>query len=169
MSPRLKLKTGDVFAVPIHETRVGVGQIVATYGKDAYYFAIFDVVAPDSASIDLEQATHGRLMFLALSLDAKFAAGHWSVVGTRPVRDGIPLPAFKEVVGGPERVDVVDFSGERRRRAQPAEAELLPNRKIVAPVRLEKALRAKHGLERWTEAYSELAPNETMTTERLFS
>ena len=165
---RLKLKTGDVFAVPIDEARVGVGQIVATYGKDAYYFAIFDVTPPDSASIDLEQAPQQRVVFLALSLDAKLAAGHWSVLGHRPVRDGMPLPAFKEAVGSPDRIDVVDYSGGRRRAAQAAEAKLLPNRKVVAPVRLEKALRAKHGLEPWNEAYSDLAPNETATTERLF-
>lgn len=165
---RLKLKAGDVFSVPIDDTRVGVGQIVATYGKDAYYFAIFDIVAPDAASIDVEQAPLDRVLFLALSLDAKLAAGHWSVVGHRPVREGIPLPAFKEAVGAPDRIDVVDYSGERRRPAQAAEAELLPNRKVVAPVRLEKALRAKHGLEPWTEAYSDLAPNESMTTARLF-
>ena len=165
---RLKLKTGDVFAVPIDEARVGVGQIVATYGKDAYYFAIFDVTASDLGSIDLEQAPQQRVVFLALSLDAKLAAGHWSIVGHRPVREGMPLPAFKETVGSPDRIDVVDYSGERRRPAQAAEVELLSNRKVVAPVRLEKALRAKHGLEPWTEAYSDLAPNETATTERLF-
>ena len=165
---RLKLKTGDVFSVPIDGARVGVGQIVATYGKDAYYFAIFDIVAPDVASIDLEQAPLGRVLFLALSLDAKLAAGHWNVVGHRPVREGMPLPAFKEAVGVPDRIDVVDYSGEKRRPAQSAEVELLPNRKVIAPVRLEKALRAKHGLEPWSEAYTDLAPNESMTTAQLF-
>jgi len=166
---RLKLKTGDVFAVPLDEARVGVGQIVGTYGKDAYYFAIFDATAPDAASIDLERAPQERVVFLALSLDAKLAAGHWRVVGHRPVREGMPLPAFKEAVGSPDRIDVVDYSGDRRRTAQAAEAELLPNRKVVAPVRLEKALRAKHGLEPWTEAYTDLAPNEMGTTDRLFN
>lgn len=165
---RVKIKTGDVFSVPIDDTRVGVGQVVATYGKSAYYFAIFDSVAADSASIDLSEATQQRLVFLALSLDAKLVVGDWTIVGHQPVRADLPLPAFKEVVGGPERVDVVDYSGERRRRAQPSEAELLPNRKVVAPVRLEKALRAKHGLEPWTEAYTDLAPNESMTTAQLF-
>jgi hypothetical protein len=166
---RLELKTGDVFTVPVDETRVGVGQIVATYGKDAYYFAIFDTTAADAASVDLEHATQQRVVFLALSLDAKLAAGHWNVVGHQPVPSGMPLPAFKEVVGSPHRVEVVDYTGSRRRPAQGAEAKLLPNRKVVAPVRLEKALRAKHGLEPWTEAYSDLAPNETTTTERLFA
>lgn len=165
---RRRLKVGDVFTVPIDDGRAGIGQIVATYGKDAYYFAIFDVVAPNSGSIDLEQALNARVVFLALSLDAKLAAGHWALVGHQPVRQDMPLPAFKEAVGSPDRIDVVDYAGEQRRPAEGAEAELLPNRKVVAPVRLEKALRAKHGLEPWTEAYSDLAPTDTMTTERLF-
>ena len=138
------------------------------YGNDAYYFAIFDVVASDPAAVDVEEALDARVVFLALSLDAKLAAGHWTLVGHRPVSKTMPLPAFKEAVGGPDRIDVVDYSGEHRRPAQGAEAELLPNRKVVAPVRLEKALRAKHGLEPWTEAYSDLAPVDTMTSERLF-
>src|SRR3989442_10977435 len=114
---RAKLSVGDVFSLPIDEDRVGLGQIVATYGKDAYYFAVFDAVsAPDS--IDVDVVLDHRVIFLMLSLDAKLAAGHWRVVGNRPVRPDMPLPAFKEAVGGPERIDVVDYSGERRRPAQ---------------------------------------------------
>ena len=164
----LKLRAGDVFTVPIEGSRVGVGQIVASYRKDAFYFAIFDTTSEDAAAVDLEHATRQGVVFLALSLDAKLAAGHWKVIGHLPVRSEMPLPAFKEVVGSPDRVDVVDYTGERRRPARGGEVHLLPNRKVVAPVRLEKALRAKHGLEPWIEAYSELAPNEATTTERLF-
>jgi hypothetical protein len=165
---RLSLKTGDVFSVPIDGDRVGVGQIVGTYGEHAYYFAIFDAVSAVGVPVDLDRAVRERVVFLALSLDAKFAVGDWAVIGSRAVRDDMPLPAFKEMVGGPERIDVVDYSGRRRRPAAAAESELLPNRKVVAPVRLEKALRAKHGLQPWTEAYSDLAPNENTTTARLF-
>jgi hypothetical protein len=164
---RSKLKVGDVFTVPIDESRTGVGQVVGTYGKDAYYFAIFDVAGP-ADSLDVDDAVGKRVLFLALSLDAKLAAGHWSVIDHRPVRSDMPLPAFKEAVGAPGRVDVVDHAGQRRRPAQGSEAQLLPNRKVVAPVRLEKALRAKHGLEPWQEAYTDLAPDETTTTARVF-
>ncbi|HEV2251351.1 MAG TPA: Imm26 family immunity protein [Candidatus Limnocylindria bacterium] len=165
---RLKLNVGDVFTVPIDDSRIGIGQIVGAYGKDAYYFAIFDATASPREQLDLGKAIDQRVLFLALSLDAKLAAGHWTVVGSQPVRDDMPLPAFKEVVGSPDRVDVVDFSGERRRPAGASEADLLPNRKVVAPVRLEKALRAKHGLEPWIEAYGDLAPNDAMSTAKLF-
>lgn len=165
---RLRLRVGDVFSVPLDDQRFGLGQVVATFGKDAYFFALFEPAFERAEEPDLEQAVRAPVAVLALSLDAKIAAGDWVVLGNRPVADGMPLPAFKEMVGGPDRVDVVDFSGERRRRAQGEEAEWLPNRKVVAPVRLEKALKAMHGLEPWNDAYAALEPSEVATTARLF-
>jgi hypothetical protein len=58
----------------------------------------------------------------------------------------------------PGAFDVVDYAGERRRRATDDEAESLPFRTIVAPIRLEKALRALHDLEPWDDVYDELRP-----------
>jgi hypothetical protein len=166
---RLKLSVGDVFTLPIDDSRIGVGQIVGKYGAEGYYYiAIFDFIASLRGSVDIDDAVSKRVLFLALSLDAKLWAGHWELVGNRRVADQMPLPAFKEVVGTPDRVDVVDFSGERRRRASPLEAEVLSNRKVVAPVILEKALRAKFGVEPWLEIYTDLAPDEIATSARLF-
>lgn len=164
----VRLRVGDVFSVPLDDRRFGLAQVVATYGKDAYFFALFEPAFARDEQLDLEQALRAPVALLALSLDAKIAAGDWVVLGNQPVAEGMPLPAFKEMVGGPDRVDVVDFSGERRRRARGEEAEWLPNRKIVAPVRLEKALKAKHGLEPWNEAYAALEPSQVATTARLF-
>lgn len=48
-----------------------------------------------------------------------------------------------------------------------SEADWLPNRKIVAPVRLEKALKAKHGAEPWDNAYAVLELSQVATTARL--
>lgn len=169
MVRRRRWKIGDVFTIPVDEIRCGVGQIVGVYGDDAYYLAVYDYVAPQADYVDADEALQARVVFLALSLDAKLAAGHWTVVDSRAVPPSVHLPAYKEAVGGPGRIHVVDYSGAQRRPASVAEADLLPNRKIVAPVRLERALRAKHGLEPWAEAYSELAPVDCMTTERLFN
>jgi hypothetical protein len=157
-----------VFSVPLDDRRFGLGQVVGTFGKDAYFLALFEPAFTRGEQLDLEQVVQGAVAFLALSFDAKIAAGDWVVIGNQPVSADTPLPAYKEMVGGPDRVDVVDFSGERRRRAQGEEAEWLPNRKIVAPVRLEKALKAKHGLEPWKAAYAALEPSHVATTARLF-
>lgn len=168
MTRGAKLQTGDVFTIPLDENRIGVGQVVATYLDDGYYFAVFDATFPPDTSLDLDSLVREPIAFLTLSLDALIHAGHWVVVGRAPVTDDLPLPAYKEMVGGPERVDVVDYSGRRRRRASAAEAGTLPNRSIVAPARLEKALRAHCGLEPWQEAFAKLRPSASPTTAKLF-
>jgi len=152
-----KLTVGDVLLVPTGDGRAGVGQVVATYGKDAYFFAIFDRVlsleeAPDQAA----KAVTRPLLLLACSFDAKLHAGHWTIVAHSPVDPTIPLLAYKEVVGWPPKVDVVDHSGTQRRSATQAEADSLPNRKIISPAILEKAFRASVGLEPWLPAFDEL-------------
>jgi hypothetical protein len=161
-------RVGDVFSVRIDEERFGLGQVVAVYGNNAYFFALFEPTFAQGQRLDLEREVRAPVALLALSLDAKIAVGDWRVLGNAPVPDDMPLPAFKEMVGTPDRVDVVDYSGGRRRPARDDEAERLPNRKIVAPVRLEKALRAKHGLEPWIDAYAELEPSTITSTARLF-
>lgn len=161
-------KVGDAFSIPLGDGRVGCGQVVGMYGKDAYYFAVYDHVAINEDSLSIDDGLRSRVLFLALSLDAKLAAGHWTVIGQRPIPAAVRLPAYKEAVGSPENMEVVDSAGQRRRPASAIEAERLPNRKVIAPVRLEKALRAKHGLEPWIEAYTALAPDEQLTSERLF-
>ena len=135
---RARIKIGDVFTVPVDSERVGVGQVVATYKKDGYFFAIFDRAYSRASMPVLGEAIRGRLLFLALSLDAKIAAGHRQIIGNGPVASDLPLPAFKEVVGTPDQVDAVDCSGERRRRATDDAAALLPDRTVLSPARWRK-------------------------------
>ncbi|MDR5699479.1 Imm26 family immunity protein [Agromyces aerolatus] len=163
-----KASIGDVFVVPVGDGRAGVGQVVARYGG-AYYFAIFEVVLPlEDARQNAREALERPVLFLALSMDAKLYAGHWTVVDHATVAEGLPLPAYKVSVGTPDNVMVVDFSGSRSRPASEAEAEVLPYRDTVAPVRLEKALRAWLGLDPWLEAFDELKPAGRVTTADLF-
>jgi hypothetical protein len=146
-----------------------VGQVLATYGRHAHYFAIFDRVLPlDEASEGATQALSAPLLLLALSMDAKIHAGHWSVVAHAAVDPSIPLPAYKEDVGTPDNIEVVDYSGDRRRPATAIEAATLPYRKVVAPVRVERALRASLGLEPWLDAYDELRAEGRVTTADMF-
>jgi hypothetical protein len=164
-----RLKTGDVFVVPLGDGRAGVGQVVGSYGKDAYFFAIFDAAFPaDEVERRANEVVREPVLFVALSMDAKIHAGHWTVVGSSPVPEHVPLPAYKEAVGSPTQFDVVDYAGSRRRPATQVEAATLPNRKVVAPVRLEKALRASKGLEPWLEIFDELRADHLITTADVF-
>lgn len=160
---------GDVFTIPCGDGRVGVGQVVARYGKDAYFLAVFEsVVLAADPSERVSEVLAGPVQLLALSLDAKFHAGDWKIIGRAPVREEMPLPAYKEAVTSGDHVDVVDYTGSRRRRATKEEVDRLPNRKVVAPVRLERALRAGLGLEPWLDAFNELRPRG-LTSREAFS
>lgn len=151
------LRRGDIFIVPTGDGRAGVGQVVATYGKHAYYFAIFDYVLPLSEAAERAlEALSTPILLLALSMDAKVHVGHWSVVGHHPVDPSISLPVYKEAVGTIDNIQVVDHTGRIRRAASATEAVRLPYRQVIAPVRLEKALRAHLGLEPWVHAFDEL-------------
>lgn len=166
---KLRLAVGDVFVMPVGDGRAGVGQIVGTYGKDAYYFAIFDVVLPiDEVEDRVGEALAAPMLFLALSMDAKLHVGHWTVLTRTAVAADVPFPAYKEMVGVPSQFEVVDYSGTQRRPATPIEAQTLPNRKVVAPVRLEKAFRAWLGLEPWLDVFDELRAGGRVTTADLF-
>jgi len=161
-----RLAVGDVFLIPLEGTVATVGQIVSTY-LSAYFLATFDeITETDSPLVDRPLAS--PVVFIALALDAKLALGHWPIVARRPVADDIPLPAFKESVGSSERIRVVDHSGTRHRPATPKEAGILRNRTIIAPAVLERAVRARLGLEPWLDAFDELIPDRACTTDRLF-
>ncbi|HEX6875522.1 MAG TPA: hypothetical protein VF165_07675 [Nocardioidaceae bacterium] len=162
-------KVGDVFLVPTGDSRAGVGQVIGAYGKHAKYLAIFSLVLPlDQAAARATEALTSGLLLLGLSLDAKFHAGYWTVVDHAPVHPDMPLPAYKEAVTTHDHIDVVDHSGLRRRRATRAEADLLPNRKVVAPVRLERALRVSLGLEPWLTAFDDLTPGSIVPSAAMF-
>jgi len=164
VSPRLSV--GDVFLIPVEGTTAAVGQIVATY-LNAFFLATFDGITETDAP-DVDRALASPVVFLVLALDAKLALGHWPIVARRPVADDIPLPAFKEAVGSPERIRVIDHSGTRERSATAEEARALRHRAIIAPVLLERAVRARLGLEPWLDAFDEFTPDRARTTDRLF-
>lgn len=158
---RLKLRVGDVFSVPVDDNRVGYGQIAATWGESGgqFYFAVFDGVHPRDEKPDLDGVLAEPLILLALSMDALLVHDHWQVVGHGQVDDDrIPWPAYKEGVLPPGTFEVVDYAGRRRRLASEDEVESLPFRTVVAPIRVEKALRGLVGTEPWDEAYEALRP-----------
>jgi hypothetical protein len=165
---KTRLTVGDVFQIPVDDARFGYGQAVGKYGEDAYYLAVFDGLFDSFNRDDPCAVAQGPVVFLALSFDAKVAVGDWTIRGHCAVATEMPLPAYREMVGGPDRIDVVDFSGTRRRLARQHELQGLPNRLLVAPVRLEMALKARYGLEPWLDVYTALEPSSIATTARLF-
>jgi hypothetical protein len=164
-----KLQIGDVLIIPIDDGRAGVGQVVATYEKNVYYVAVFEAILPIAAASNrAHEALGSRILFLAPTFDAKVHVGDWTVVGRAPVAASVPLPAYQIAMGTPADIHVVDYTGHRMRPATPAEIERLPARTIVAPVRLEKALRASLGVEPWLPAFDNLRVEGHPTTAEMF-
>jgi hypothetical protein len=168
---RVNPRVGDVFTIPYDDDRVAYGQIVDRYGTSGghYYFAVYDGIYPRDDAPDLDEVVARPLVLLGLSTDALLQHGHWQVAGHRDVDHGaIPWPAYREGVSPPGTFDVVDHSGQRRRRASEAEAEALPFRSKLTPFVLEKAFQALHGIGDWHASFDKLLPvAEEMTSDRL--
>lgn len=172
MTAKRRFSVGDVFTVPVEDDRVGYGQIVDEWGESGghFYFAIFDGVYPRGDVVDLDEVLSRPVVILALSMDPLLLHEHWQVVDHRDVVEGLPWPAYKEGVSPPGAFEVVDFTGSLRRPATEDEVEQLPFRSVVAPVRLEKAFQALHGVGEWNAAYDALRPvPDDMTSNALLA
>ena len=160
-----KLTVGDVFLVPLDAERYGIGQLAGDW-KGELYVVIYDkLVSRDASPTDVNGA---ELQFAALTLDAKFHHGDWPVIGNR--QDNIPAlpqPWFKVGVSSETHIEARDRSVTRR--ATSTEAAGLRNRTVVAPVRIENALKALHGLGDWNPRFDELRADYAFQSEKLVS
>lgn len=164
----LRISVGDVFTIPVDDRRVGIGQVFAIYEKKSYFMAVFDrVVAVESLPEVMTEALGDPVVFVTCSFDARFIRGGWKVIANSPVSPSIPFPAYRELYGL-SRVMVVDYSGTRKRKATPQEAEELSDRTMVTPIVLERALRAHVGLEPWLDAFESLRVENVVPSSRFF-
>tara|TARA_R110002049_G_C9026253_1_gene551704 strand:- start:81 stop:995 length:915 start_codon:yes stop_codon:yes gene_type:complete len=145
---------GDVFLLPIDSTRVGLGQIVDVLQSELYvviYANIWNASSPPCP----QDAVGQEVLFASLTLDAKLHHGDWTVIGnvTNNLAN-IKLPLSKVRISGEMHIESHDGSWSRCATAE--EAEQLRFRKTVAPVRLEKALKAHYGVLEPHPAYDDL-------------
>jgi hypothetical protein len=146
------VKAGDNFLIPIGQ-KYCPGQIAGKY-KQSLYVCIFDALVDDESGGS--KAISGMTPFIgACTLDAFFFHGFWHVVDNTTVdRDVILTPVFKVEYNG--RTYVESFEGELLRPATPEEVEFLRYRVVVAPVRVDKAVKAHFGDGPWEPAYENL-------------
>lgn len=161
----VKLEKGDVFSIPVSESLFGMGQVVDVLPQELYLI-VFDGTWKANEMPAVSEL-NGREPFLAtLSLDAKLWNGDWKVIGNYQENlSSIAIPLFKVRIGSD--VFVESYDGDYRRMASTSETELLRNRKTVAPVRLEKALKAKWGIGDWHPAYDELTYDYAVSSSAL--
>jgi len=148
-------KTGDVFLIPIAAKRFGVGQIVARYGDtELFYIAVFGgVVEKPPSQARMEDISFDEVILLANTFDVLIAEGQWPLIGNQAPPNALPFPSYK--IGLPGNSIVESWDGFTRRRATSEEELLLDFRSGVAPIRLEKAVKAFHGFLPWHESFDE--------------
>ena len=140
-----KAVVGDVFLIPLDDRRYGIGQLAGDW-KGELYVVIYDkVVSADASPTDVDNEP---IKFAALTLDAKLYHGDWRIIGNHNDNVAtISQPWFKVCVAGQTYVESRDRSVTRPATAE--EAAILKLRTVVAPIRLEKALKASHGIGEW--------------------
>lgn len=161
----VQLKKGDVFSIPVSESIFGMGQVVDVLPQELYLI-VFDRTWKENETTAVNELNGCEPFLASLSLDAKLWNGDWKVIGNYQENLGnIAIPLFKVRIGGD--VFVESYDGGYRRMASTSETELLRNRKTVAPVRLEKALKAKLGIGDWHPAYDELTYDYAVSSSAL--
>jgi hypothetical protein len=145
---------GDVFVIPLVEDSVAVGQVLAerVRGMELLVGVFAGAHQSDQA---MHVASSAPFALLGSTLDALFMHDRWQVVGrTKPRRD-VRLPTFKVAVAPGQFIEEA-WDGTRLRDLPPGEANNWAFRKVVAPIRIEKAIKAMLGLAEWNEAYDAL-------------
>jgi hypothetical protein len=154
VAKRPKAKLGDVFLIPIDTERVGIGQVADVLDSELY-LVVFDGLWPSDAPPNAESVDDLEVAFASISMDAKIWHGHWPIVGNQKENlSRITFPVFKIARGDVFYVESYDET--RTRKATAEEADLLRFRTTVAPVILEKALKAFYNVVEWDSDYDKL-------------
>lgn len=155
-----RVKLGDVFLIPIDQRRNGLGQIAGDW-KGELYVVVFDKVVDDDVSVSTVDGA--AIQFAALTLDAKLHHGDWRIIGN--YQDNlatIPQPWFKVSQGMDVYIEARDRSFTRK--ATLSEDAMLRLRTVVAPIRLETALKAMHGVGDWHSRFDDLKADYAIET-----
>ena len=154
------VKLGDVFLIPIDQECSGLGQIAGDW-KGELYAVVFDKVVTDNVAAS---AVNGAaLQFAVLTLDAKLYHGDWRIIGNyQDNLSSLPQPWFKVNQGSDVYIEARDRSYTRK--ATSSEDATLRLRTVVAPVRLEMALKALHGIGDWHSRFDDLKADYAVET-----
>jgi hypothetical protein len=152
--PPQSLRPGDIFALA-HEAGVAsAGQLLDKSGEQLLVL-VMEGGCPDDPEAVSEAALSGRPMLLGITLDALFVHGRWKVAGNAAQRTDVIYPTFAVAVAPGDYVRET-FHGDQLGRIADVEVDSLPPRKVVAPIRIERAARAQRGLGPWLPQYESL-------------
>ena len=154
----INVKLGDVFLIPLSQgSDVGAQVIVKS---DILYVAIFDRVYSSDPNPD--EVVADKCSLSGWTMDGKIYHGDWKIIGAAGMSNTARyLKNYLVTYQGASWVTDVD--GNMLRPASEKDRAALFLRSSYSPARLERAVRAFHGLEEWSQDFDGLR-NLTGTT-----
>jgi len=154
----IQVKAGDFFCVQLHTNSFGLGVVAAKWNSELFVVMFEEtIVAPRSEEIDFSVLTP---LLASSSLDAKLYHGDWPIVKEDTNITALNQPIYK--VEESQGTIAESFDRKIRVTVDSSIAEQLQYRKGVAPIRLEKALKAHHGDGVWEPHFNELLYQEVL-------
>lgn len=142
-SGRIRVRIGDVFAIPVATGEQVYGQVVDRAGPQVL------VVLFRSTKWAVDDVTASGIELAGITFDAKLRNGDWPIVSNRqPVE--YKQPWFILGHEGLENLRLEDFHGTSRRLATRAEAAAHGRRHISYPMVLQQAAEATRGHSEWS-------------------
>jgi Immunity protein 26 len=153
-----KLNVGDIFAMSSindeNDPRIGFGQIIKI-PKKTFIVVIYKIVCYDQDFPSLDKILNSEILFLSYTTDALFHHKYWQVIGNSVSNlDMVKTPYYK--LGLPPDMYIVNYKGDRLRKASQYEFDNLDYETLVAPVRFENALKLYYEMGEWDKDYDEL-------------
>ncbi|GAA4462075.1 hypothetical protein GCM10023093_07940 [Nemorincola caseinilytica] len=153
----MKLKEGDLFTLRVSDSNYAIGQIRCILNKESLTVVIFKGLQGITSPIDPKEIIKNDVLFFANTFDAKFYHKHWIVFANIQTNlEGIRLPVYK--LGTDDMPQYEDFFQNPlpSTAIKSFEKDKISYRNYVAPVRVEKAVKAYYNLEEWNTDYDKL-------------
>lgn len=143
-SPKIRVKVGDVFLVPVDDSTWVLGQLVRKKGSQLYVAIFADRYS--SNNLDPKSILDKKPLFLVLTLDAKLYHGMWPIIGNvQENRNSIPEPAFAVIIWG-SGTHIVSRDETISRLATREELEVLKPRCVTTGQGIEDMVRSYFGM-----------------------
>ncbi len=147
---RIKIKQGQIFALPLAPQAFAFGQILCLGGV-AHYMAGFDLICESLEEFAADRFESSKVLFLGNFFDNLIKKHRWPLVSESSVRT-LPLPFYRVLIEGNWTIETWDRT---RQTVLPAPAAAnYPFRQEHGAIFLETALQCHFGF-RTPDAYEE--------------
>lgn len=165
----MKLKAGDIFTIPVTEDETGFGQIINIPNKNNFIIVVFEKMYSGKDWPSLDEIVNDKILFLGYTMDAKLYHKHWIIIGNNISNlNKIKFPYYK-LGTPPENIFIVNYKGEKVRKATIDEFNSLNYQSVVAPIRYENALKANFNLLDWDDSFNDLLYTYTLDSVKLLN